>query len=144
MHKILILCHGNICRSVAGEYILKNMVNKLGLSDDFEIKSKALSSEEIGNDIYPPMKECLKRNGVPFDRHYASRFELKDYNYYDRIYIMDESNLRLINRVVEDVDDKIKFLNGYIEDPWYTGNYDKVFRQIEEGCLNILKELGKC
>ena len=54
MVRILFLCHGNICRSVMGEYILKDMVKKAGVSDRFEIDSAAVSREEIGNSIYPP------------------------------------------------------------------------------------------
>lgn len=139
MRKIMILCHGNICRSPMGEFILKDKVRKLHKEDEFEIASKALSCEELGNDIYPPAKQCLTRNGIPFTHRAASLFTIEDYNYYDEIYIMDESNKRLISNITDDPFNKIKLLNGHIEDPWYTGNYDKVFAQIEEGIDKILK-----
>ena len=136
--KILMLCHGNICRSPMAEFIFKDKLKNYHLEDNYEVASKALSSEEIGNDIYPPAKRCLDRHNIQYEHRKASRFCVADYDYYDEIYIMDDSNAYLINRMVIDVDHKIKLLNGYIEDPWYTDNYDKVFDQIEEGINNIL------
>lgn len=141
MKKVIFLCHGNICRSPIAEFVFKDIVRDHGKEKEYEIASKALSSEEIGNDIYPSSKECLKRNNIPFTSFKASKFTLNDYNYYDHIYIMDESNLRLIKRICEDKECKIELLNGYIEDPWYTGNFDKVFNQIKEGCIRVYKEL---
>lgn len=47
MHKILFICHGNICRSPMAEFLLKNIVKKRGIAADFEIASAATSREEI-------------------------------------------------------------------------------------------------
>ena len=138
MRKILILCHGNICRSPMAEYIFKDKIRKYHLEDQYEVFSKALSYEEVGNDIYQPAKECLRRHGISFEKRRASVFSMADYDYYDEIYIMDDSNKRIISRITNDPLNKIKMLNGYIEDPWYTGNYDKVFEQIEEGVNKII------
>lgn len=138
MRKILFLCHGNICRSPMAEFIMKKKVKELNRENEFEIASKALSYEEIGNDIYPAAKDCLNRHNVEYGKRHASHFEKEDYDDYDEIYIMDSSNKYLINRMITDTNNKVKFLNGEIEDPWYTDNYDKVFKQIEEGIDDIL------
>ncbi len=64
MTKILFICHGNICRSPMAEFVMRDMVNKAGLSDKFEIASAATSTEEIGNSVYPPVKRLLADNGI--------------------------------------------------------------------------------
>lgn len=140
MKKVLILCHGNICRSPMAEFIFKDKIRKYGLEDKFEVVSKALTSEEIGNDIYPPAKDCLRRHGIPFEHRCATKYSNSDYDYFDEIYVMDNSNLAIISRYTDDPDHKIKLLNGYIEDPWYTDNYDKVFDLIEEGINKIISK----
>ena len=64
MIKILFICHGNICRSPMGEYILKDLAARRGRSEEFEIDSAAVSREEIGNPVYPPARRELKKRGV--------------------------------------------------------------------------------
>ena len=54
MKKILFVCHGNICRSPMAEFVMKDLVQKAGLTDHFYIESAATSTEEIGNEVYPP------------------------------------------------------------------------------------------
>ncbi len=133
MRKILFVCHGNICRSVMAEYILKNRTS------DIYCESRATSNEEIGNDIYSPAKECLDKHNIKYDRHHAKRITQDDYDNFDEIYVMDSNNMHNINRIVDDVDRKIKKLCVYdIEDPWYTGNYELVYREINEGIDKLL------
>ena len=142
MKKIIFVCHGNICRSPAAEYIMKK------LSSDFIVISRATSYEEIGNDIYPPMKRELIKNNIPFDRHYASRITYEDYIDADYIFYMDDENYySLMNRFGSS--DKILPIYKYtpsineIEDPWYTGRFDVVFRQIKECLIDILHNIDK-
>lgn len=133
MRKILFVCHGNICRSVMAEYILKSK------SSDIYCESRATTNEEIGNDIYPLAKLCLDKNNIKYNKHHASRITIDDYKNFNEIYVMDSSNLREIRYIVDDVDSKIKKLCPYdIEDPWYTGNFDLVYSQILEGVNNLL------
>ena len=53
MIKILFVCHGNICRSPMGEFVLKDLVEKRGYAGELHIESAATSAEEIGNPVYP-------------------------------------------------------------------------------------------
>ena len=59
--KILFVCHGNICRSPMAEFVMKNLCVQAGLSDRFVIDSAAVSTEETGNDIYPPAQKKKKK-----------------------------------------------------------------------------------
>lgn len=133
MRKILFVCHGNICRSVMAEYILKSKTNEI------YCESMATSSEELGNDIYPPAKRCLDRHGIKYDKHIARRINQDDYDRFDEIYVMDSNNLYNISRIVVDRDNKIKKLCAFdIEDPWYTDNFELVYEQINKGIEDII------
>ena len=62
--RILFICHGNICRSPMAEFIMKDLVQKAGLSSRFEIASAATSTEEIGNPVYPPARRKMAEHGL--------------------------------------------------------------------------------
>ncbi len=140
MKTIIFVCHGNICRSVAAEYIFKNMNN------EYIVLSRATSNEEIGNDIYPPMKRELTRQGIPFDRHYAKRIDYDDYVKADLIYYMDDENFYTLNRMFPS-SNKIFPIYKYtpsiseIEDPWYTGRFDLVASQIKQCIKDIINNM---
>lgn len=145
-HRILFVCHGNICRSPMAEFILKDMVEKAGIADDFEIASAATSTEEIGNDIYPPAKRILFHKGIKFDSRRARQITRKDYDYYDFIIAMDENNLRNLRKMLgEDTKNKISLMMSYtgkhrnVADPWYTGDFETTYNDLIEGCEGFLK-----
>lgn len=141
MIKILFVCHGNICRSPMGEFILKDLVSKAGRSQDFEIASAAVSREEIGNGLYPPARRELQKHGIPCDGHAARQITLADYRHFDRIYYMDRSNARYLSRMLPADPEKIHpLLPRDVADPWYTGDFTAAYEDILEGCKNILEE----
>ena len=141
MIKILFVCHGNICRSVMGEYILKDLVKKAGREGDFEIDAAAVSREEIGNSIYPPARRELLRRGVPVGDHRARQVTMEDYRHFDRIYYMDESNRRFLERLLPRDEEKVrKLLPRDVADPWYTGDFARTWEDLVEGCQKILEE----
>lgn len=145
--RILFVCHGNICRSPMAEFILKALVKARGLEGEYYIESAAVSTEEIGNPIYPPAKRCLTQHGVQFDSAKQARQVTRaDYDRFDRIICMDASNLRWIRRIFpEDPEGKIHLMMSYtgvgrdVADPWYTGDFEEAFQDILTGCEAMLK-----
>ena len=143
MIKILFVCHGNICRSPMGEFILKDMVKKRGLAERFEIASAAVSTEEIGNPVYPPARRELAKHGIRCDGHAAHRITRRELDHYDRIYYMDRSNARWLERLFPGIwREKCRpLLDRDVADPWYTGDFTQTYDDIVEGCERILEEL---
>ena len=140
MIKILFVCHGNICRSPMGEYVLKDMVAKAGLSHKFHIASAAVSREELGNPVYPPARREMAKHGITCDGHAAHQITQREYEEYDRVYYMDRSNARYLQRLLKDTDKCFPLLNRDVADPWYTGDFAQTWQDIVEGCTNILEE----
>lgn len=83
MIKILFVCHGNICRSPMAEFVMKDMVRKAGLENQFHIASAATSGEELGNPVYPPARRKLAEHGIDCSGKTARRLRKSDYTQYD-------------------------------------------------------------
>ena len=141
MIRILFVCHGNICRSPMGEFILKDLAGQAGREGAFEIASRAVSREEIGNGLYPPARRELQKHGVPCEGHQARQITLEDYRHFDRIYYMDGSNLRYLQRMLPHDPEKIRpLLHRDVADPWYTRDFAAAWEDILEGCQGIMEE----
>ncbi len=124
-----------------GEFVLKDMVRRAGLSG-FEIASRAVSTEEIGNPVYPPARRELQKHGIDCSGHAARQITKEDLQHFDRIYYMDSSNRRWLNRMFgRDADKCRPLLSRDVADPWYTGDFTQTWEDICEGCEVILKEV---
>lgn len=150
MIKVLFVCLGNICRSPMAEIVFKDMVNKKGLSDKFYIDSAATSSEAVGDGIYYGTRDILKEQGIPFTEHISRQMTKEDYFKFDYILGMEEKNIRNILRIIgEDKDKKVYRLLDFSEsprdiaDPWYTGEFDITYYDVEDGCTSFLEYLKK-
>lgn len=148
MKRILFVCHGNICRSPMAEFVMKDLVRKAGREDDFYIESAATSTEEIGNEVYPPAKRKLAEHGIGCKDKTARQMTCRDYDRFDLLIGMDAANIRNMNRICGgDPEQKIYELLdftdriGEVADPWYTGDFEATWRDVLEGCQCLLKQL---
>ena len=149
MIRIVFICHGNICRSPMAEFLMKDLVEKQGLAEEFHIESAATSTEEIGNPVHRGTKRILDRLGISSKGKRAR--QLKGYEYQDFDYLvgMDEANARNIKRICGgDPEGKVCKLLDFtdeprsIADPWYTGDFEATYNDVEEGCRAFLKFLA--
>ena len=143
MHKIMFVCLGNICRSPMAEYVMKELVKKAGREGEFCIASSAVSTEELGNPVYPPAVRELAKHGIRCDGHRAHQITRRELEEFDHIYYMDASNGRWLHRLFGGAADKCKpLLSHDVADPWYTGNFVETWNDVLEGCSRILEELA--
>ena len=148
MIRILFVCLGNICRSPMAEYVMRRMVEEEGLAARFTIDSAATSTYEVGNPIYPPAYRKLRQYGIDASPHRSRQICREDYGKYDYIIGMDASNMRNMQRAFGgDPEGKLTLLlqhcgrNDDVADPWYTGDFDATWRDVNEGCRAILDAL---
>lgn len=146
MIKILMCCHGNICRSPMAESVMTHLVKEAGLAHKFLIASAATSREEIGSPVHYGTRRKLQEVGVPLVPHRAVQLTKRDYQDYDLLIGMDQWNIHNMERITgRDRDGKLHLLlefageTGDIADPWYTGNFDATYRDVLRGCEGLLE-----
>ena len=150
MIRVLFVCHGNICRSTMAEFVLKDMVARRGLADEFEIESAATSTEEIGNPVHPGTVGELRRHDIGgFEKKRARQLRRTDYDAFDLIIGMDEANMRNMGRMLGgDPAGKLHKMLEFagstrdVADPWYTGDFDTTYVDVCDGCRGLLGYLG--
>ena len=147
-YRVIFVCHGNICRSPMAEFVMKDMVKKAGLEQDFQIESAATSTEEIGNPVYPPARRKLSEHGIDCSGKTARQLRNSDYEEFDLLIGMDRANLRSMYRICGgDFADKMHLLMdftdrpGEVADPWYTDDFDAAYDDISRGCQALLDHL---
>ena len=151
---------------------MRKLAEDAGLSAQVETASAATSTEEIGNPVYPPVRKLLAKHGIDCAGKTARQLTKRDYAEYDYIIGMDSANMRNMRRIFEigengvyanaagadscsdiggagDVQNKLHLLMdftdrpGDVADPWYTRDFERTWRDVNEGCAGFLKNFLK-
>ena len=127
---------------------MKRLALDRGMERDFEIASAATSREEIGNPVYPPARRKLAEHGISCSGKTAVQIAAADYRRYDYIILMDSNNRRNLRRIIpDDPDGKVHMLMDFtdrprdVADPWYTGDFERTWQDISEGCAALLEHI---
>ena len=150
MVNILFVCLGNICRSPMAEFVMKDLVKKAGLEGSFTVASAGTSGEESGCPVYPPARRKLAEHGISCAGKTARRLTAEDYHRWDLLVGMDSSNLRNMRRLFGgDPEGKLSLLLDWtgncadVADPWYTGDFEATWQDVERGCRDLLTRLQR-
>lgn len=150
MKRIMFVCYGNICRSPMAEFMMKDLVEKKGKSNEFFIASAATSAEEIGSRVHYGTREILDRLNIDYSAKRAVRLQLADYNKYDYFIGMDEDNRRNMKRMLGgDPENKVHLLldftcsPGDVADPYWTRNFEDTYRDVKRGTEALYEFLIK-
>ena len=150
--KILFVCLGNICRSPLAEGIFADKAKKLGLK--VEVDSAGFERFHNGDHADPRSIAVARAHGIDLNDHIARMFSVRDFDHYDRIYVMDRGNYNDVMGVARDKEDeqKVDFMmnlvfpgeNRPVPDPWYGGieGFEKVFQMLDEACDALVKEIS--
>lgn len=145
MIKVTFVCLGNICRSPMAELIFKDILNKQGLSNKFDVTSFATSSYEIGEPIYHLAKQTLTKHNIK-GSHIAKRISKQEIES-DFILVLDSSNYRDVIKLNGVDKNKVFKLCDFtdnprdVADPWYTRDFETAYNDIVDGCTAFLQYL---
>ena len=142
--KILFVCHGNICRSPMAEFVFRDMLRKRGITGVYA-ESAATSTEELGNRVHRGTAAILDRLGIDYSAKRARQITMSDYAEFDLLIGMDSANIRNMTRYWGDRRHKIHRLLDFTErrgedisDPWYTGDFERTYRDVKQGCEGLI------
>jgi len=147
--KILMVCLGNICRSPLAEGILKS---KLDIAL-FQVDSAGTGGWHVGSPPDPRSVAVARQHGLDITDQRGKKFSVYDFEIYDHIFVMDNSNYRdVVNQAQSDSEkQKVQLIldeifpgeNVDVPDPYYGGDqgFENVYQMLDEACENIVRRL---
>ena len=152
MHSILMVCLGNICRSPLAEGILKHKAKQKNLT--IIVDSAGTGDWHIGSSPDIRSIETAEKHNIDISKQKARQFSSYDFKNFDKILVMDTSNLTNVLRLSsnQNESDKVKLILNYthpqmqasVPDPYFGGNdgFEKVFQLLNKACDKIIEEIS--
>ncbi len=142
--KILMVCLGNICRSPLAEGIMQHLADEAHIG--WQIDSAGTGDWHVGHGPDRRSVSVAREHGIDISKQVCRLFKISDFDTFDRIYVMDKSNLSNILAMARDVDDKkkVNLLLGDkpVPDPYYDDTlFEPVFKMIESACKYIIQSI---
>ncbi|WJJ98271.1 low molecular weight protein-tyrosine-phosphatase [Algibacter luteus] len=148
MTKILMVCLGNICRSPLAEGILKSK-----LSNNFVVDSAGTANYHVGSSPDKRSVAVARKHGLDISNLKGRQFDLSDFDTFDMIYVMDETNYQNVVKLARNPEDiaKVNMIlnevhenkNFEVPDPYYGGDhgFENVYQMLNEACTIIANKL---
>lgn len=149
--KILMVCLGNICRSPLAEGILREKIKDM----DAEVDSAGTSAYHVDEAPDPRSIKIARKYGINISDLRGRQFSIADFDRFDRIYVMDESNYQNVLDLARNEEDKNKVdfllnevepgINNEVPDPYYGGDrgFDDVYKMLDAATDQIVKKIKK-
>lgn len=153
-YRVLFVCLGNICRSPAGEGIFKTLIKNEGLEELIKVDSAGTSGYHDGELPDHRMRKHGVKRGYKFDS-LSRKFTARDFDNFDIILAMDDSNYHNIMALAPDLDSEKKvhrmvdfskrYMHDHIPDPYYSGadGFELVLDLLEDACEGLLDQIKK-
>lgn len=153
MQKILFVCLGNICRSPLGEGIMLHFIKERNLEPLLHVDSAGTAGYHVNEAPDHRTVANAKKNGVDISYLRARKFKAEDFDAFDRIYVMDESNYKNVLAMAKSTEhrNKVDYLlnvlhpkqNMHVPDPYYgtEKDFEEVFQLVHKACQRILEDL---
>jgi protein-tyrosine phosphatase len=147
--KVLMVCLGNICRSPLAEAILKSKVD----ASIIQVDSAGTGGWHVGELPDPRSIEIAKKHGLDITDQRGKQFSTYDFEIYDHIFVMDNSNYRDVIKLAKSdaerkkvkriLDEIFPGENVDVPDPYYGGDmgFENVFQMLDEACDLIAVKL---
>jgi len=143
---ILFVCTGNICRSPLAEGVLKRMLAQAGLADRVRVDSAGTTGYHAGEAPHPGVAALAREHGVELDGKRARQVSPEDAEAFDLLIGMTRSH----RDALAGAGDKVRLLADFadfgdpdVHDPYYSGDFEKTYRQVEAGCRGLLEHLKR-
>lgn len=145
---VLFVCLGNICRSPMAEAIFRNLVKERGIEDRFVIDSAGTGDWHIGEGPHQGTVKKLAEHNISTQGMHSRQLKLNDYDQFDYIVCMDDSNIKNALPMLGQKDSSKVFrlldlldVPKDVPDPYFTGDFEETYQLCLEGCKALLKKI---